>query len=78
MDFGGTEMADPRYTKWANALTGFSAEVRPGNTVAILGGSAAEPLLVEIYRSVIERGGFPVHGSDLAWYCCADARRRHR
>ena len=53
-------MADPRYAKWANALTGYSAEVLPGNTVAILGGSAAEPLLLEIYRSVLERGGFPV------------------
>jgi aminopeptidase len=53
-------MADPRYEKWAAALVGFSVEVKPGNTVAISGGVAAEPLLRAIYKEVVKRGGYPV------------------
>ncbi len=46
--------------KWAKALVGFSAEVKPGDTVAIQGGTTSEPLLRAIYREVIELGGKPV------------------
>ncbi|HEV2067958.1 MAG TPA: aminopeptidase [Thermomicrobiales bacterium] len=53
-------MADPRMTKWAKALTGYSVEVQPGQTVAIAGGIAGAPLLREIYREVVARGGYPV------------------
>jgi aminopeptidase len=53
-------MADPRMTKWAKALTGYSVEVQPGQTVAISGGITAAPLLREIYREVVARGGYPV------------------
>jgi aminopeptidase len=53
-------MADPRMVKWAKALTGYSVEVQPGQVVAIRGEPAAEPLLREIHREVIERGGHPV------------------
>lgn len=53
-------MADPRMVKWAKALAGYSVEVQPGQVVAISGGTAAEPLLQEIAREVIERGGHPV------------------
>ena len=53
-------MADPRMEKWAKALAGYSVEVEPGQVAAISGGSAAEPLLREIYREVVERGAHPV------------------
>lgn len=53
-------MADPRMMKWAKALAGYSVEIQPGQVVAISGGSAAEPLLREIYREVVERGAHPV------------------
>jgi aminopeptidase len=53
-------MADPRMVRWAKALTGYSVEVQPGQVVAIRGEQAAEPLLREIHREVIERGGHPV------------------
>ena len=53
-------MADPRMVRWAKALTGYSVDVQPGQVVAIRGERAAEPLLQEIYREVIERGGHPV------------------
>ncbi|MGD9712107.1 MAG: aminopeptidase [Thermomicrobiales bacterium] len=53
-------MTNDPMRKWAKALVGFSAEVKHGNTVAIQGGTAAEPLLRAIYREVIELGGKPV------------------
>ncbi|MDQ3539721.1 MAG: aminopeptidase, partial [Chloroflexota bacterium] len=53
-------MADPRMTKWAKALTAYSVEVEPGQTVAISGGIAGAPLLREIYREVVACGGYPV------------------
>ncbi|MDP9364393.1 MAG: aminopeptidase [Chloroflexota bacterium] len=45
---------------WAKALVGYSVEVKPGQTVAIAGGVAAEPLLRAIYREVVARGAHPV------------------
>ncbi len=53
-------MADPRMVKWAKALTGYSVDVQPGQVVAIRGEQPAEPLLREIVREVVERGGHPV------------------
>jgi len=53
-------MADPRIEKWARALTGYSVEVQPGQTVAIIGQPAAEPLLRAVHREVVRRGGYPV------------------
>jgi aminopeptidase len=53
-------MPDPRYEKWAAALAGFSVVVEPGQTVAITGGVAGEPLLRAVYAEVVKRGGFPV------------------
>ena len=54
-------MPDPRITKWANLLVGYSTRVQPGDTVAITGGLAAEPLLRAIGRAVLEAGGHPVY-----------------
>lgn len=53
-------MADPRIVKWAEVLTGYCVDVQPGQTVAIGGGVAAEPLLRAIYAQVVKRGGYPV------------------
>ncbi len=53
-------MADPRIEKWARALTGYSVEVQPGQTVAILGHPAAEPLLRAVNREVVRLGAHPV------------------
>jgi aminopeptidase len=46
--------------RWARVLTGYCVEVKPGDAVAIVGGTAAEPLLREIYRAVVASGGHPV------------------
>ena len=53
-------MPDPRMEKWARTLVNYSVTVKPGQTVAIAGGVAAEPLLRAIYREVVRAGGFPV------------------
>ena len=53
-------MADPRLEKWAKALTGYSVEVQPGQVVAITGHVPAAPLLREVAREVLARGGHPV------------------
>ncbi len=53
-------MADSRLEAWASVLVGYSVEVKPGQTVAIVGGTAAAPLLRAIYREVLRRGGHPV------------------
>lgn len=53
-------MTDPRIEKWADVLTGYCIGVQPGQSVAISGGIAAEPLLRAIYAKVVERGGNPV------------------
>lgn len=53
-------MADPRHEQWAQTLVNFSVAVQPGQTVAINGGVAAEPLLRAIYNEVIRAGGLPI------------------
>ena len=59
-------MTDPRIEKWADLLTGYCVDVQPGQSVAISGGIAAEPLLRAIFAKVIERGGFPVLVPELS------------
>jgi aminopeptidase len=51
-------MADPRLEQWAQTLVNFSVDVQPGQTVAITGGVAAEPLMRAIYNEVIKAGGY--------------------
>lgn len=53
-------MSNPMMKKWAQAICGFSAEVKPGDSVYITGGVAAEPLLRAVYAEVVARGGYPV------------------
>jgi aminopeptidase len=46
--------------RWARTLVEFSVKVKPGQTVAINGGVAAEPLMRAVYKEVIRAGGYPV------------------
>jgi aminopeptidase len=48
------------FDRWASVLVDYSTGVQPGDTVAIAGGVAAEPLLRAIVRAVLNRGGHPV------------------
>ncbi|MGI9254994.1 MAG: aminopeptidase [Thermomicrobiales bacterium] len=53
-------MTDPQMALWAETLVGYSVEVKPGQTVAISGTTAAEPLIGAIFRAVLDAGAFPV------------------
>ena len=53
-------MTDSYIEKWARALVNYSVEVKPGQTVAITGGTAAAVLLRAVHREVMRAGGLPV------------------
>jgi aminopeptidase len=53
-------VTDPRLETWARVLLGYSVDVKPGQTVAILGETAAEPLHRALFAEVVARGGHPV------------------
>lgn len=53
-------MADPRVEKLADLLVNYSIAVKPGQKIAIQGSTVAEPLLREVYASVLKAGGYPM------------------
>jgi aminopeptidase len=53
-------MRDPRLQKLADVLVNYSVHVKKGQSVRISGASVAEPLIVEVYRKVVEAGGHPL------------------
>ncbi len=53
-------MFDPRFEKLADMLVNYSVAVKPGDKVWIRGGVIAEPLLLAVYKKVIEAGGYPL------------------
>ncbi len=53
-------MRDPRAERLAKILVGYSTEVKEGETVAIDGEAAAEPLLAAVYEEVLKAGANPV------------------
>ena len=58
-------LQDPRTVRMAQTLTHYSLGVQPGWTVAINGGPAAMPLVLAVYRSVLEAGAHPFVVMDL-------------
>ena len=52
-------MADPRVEKLAQILVDHSAQIKPGDRVAIEATTAAEPLVHALYATILERGGNP-------------------
>jgi aminopeptidase len=53
-------MRDPRLAKLADVLVNYSVAVKPDQLVRINGGTIASPLVVEIYRAVLQAGGHPM------------------
>ena len=53
-------MRDPRLAKLADVLVNYSIGVKKGQVVRITGAPVAEPLVVEIFRTVVEVGGHPL------------------
>jgi aminopeptidase len=58
-------MPDPRITKLAATLVQYSVDVQSGDFVLIRGSAAGEPLIREVYREVLQRGGNPFTQIDL-------------
>ncbi len=54
-------MTDPRTGRLAHLLVNYSRQVKRGHTVLIGGSSSAEPLLLEVGREVLRRGGHPMY-----------------
>ena len=52
-------MADPRVERLAKILVDHSAQIKPGDRVAIEATTAAEPLVRALYAAILERGGHP-------------------
>ncbi len=52
-------MADPRVEQLAKILVDHSAQIKPGDRVAIEATTAAEPLVRALYAVILERGGLP-------------------
>jgi aminopeptidase len=53
-------MAESMMDRWAGVLVNYSVGVKPGDVVAVAGGTTAEPLLRAVYREVVKAGGSPV------------------
>ncbi len=53
-------MKDSRVEKLADILVNYSAKVKKGDTVLIRGDELGKPLILEVYRKVIEAGGNPL------------------
>lgn len=58
-------MVDPRIEKLAHILVDYSANIKPGDRVAIEATTAAIPLVRAVYTRVLERGGHPALLLDL-------------
>jgi len=52
-------MPDPRVEAVADILTRYSTKIQPGQLVRIFGRPAASPLLLALYRRILERGAHP-------------------
>lgn len=52
-------MADLRVERLAKILVDHSAQIQPGDRVAIEATTAAEPLVRALYAAILERGGYP-------------------
>jgi aminopeptidase len=66
-------VTDPRVRNLAKILVGYSTKVKEGETVAIEGAGAAEPLLIAVYEEVLKAGGNPIlnvglDGQSVAFY----------
>lgn len=53
-------MKDSRVEKLAGILVNYSAKVKKGDTVLIRGDELGKPLLLAVYREVVEAGGNPL------------------
>jgi aminopeptidase len=53
-------MIDQRLSRLAEVIVDYSVEVKPGDKVFINSQPVASPLVQELYRLILQRGGFPL------------------
>lgn len=53
-------MVDPRVSKLADLLVNYSVKVQPKDKVLIDGNTVGEPLILEVYKKVLQAGGYPM------------------
>ena len=76
-------MTDNRIAKFAKILVEHSANIQPGDRVAIEATTAAEPLIRELVIHILERGGYPyllldlVDGEELLFKYGNEAQLSH-
>jgi len=58
-------MGDPRYAKMARVICEYSVGIRSGDMVFIHTSPAATPLVLELTREIVQRGGYPQYLVDL-------------
>ncbi|NMB88327.1 MAG: aminopeptidase [Chloroflexi bacterium] len=73
-------MTDQRLQKMAHVLVDYSVDIQPGEKVMIESTTAAEALVREVYRRVLERGGHPhlllsLPDQDEVFYAAAQAEQ---
>ena len=59
-------MTDARVEKLARILVDHSAEIQPGDRVAIEATTAAQPLVRALYATILDRGGYPYSAAGSA------------
>jgi len=52
-------VADLRFQKFARILIDYSAQVKPGDRIAITGSTEAAPMMRELFALALERGAYP-------------------
>lgn len=70
-------MADQRIDNLARLLTEYCVDVQPGDRVAVMGSTLAEPLMLALMREILRAGGHPhlmpgFPGSDFILYSAAN------
>jgi aminopeptidase len=76
-------MADIRIEKLADLLVSYSVTIKPGDKVAIMGESLAEPLYKALYVKILQAGGHPIFYtspggiSDLFYKYASDEQLKH-
>lgn len=61
-----SRVADSRIEKLADVLVNYSLEIQPEQLVVLQGSPLAQPLLVSVYRKIIEIGAHPVVNVNLS------------
>lgn len=76
-------MIDPRIKQLAKVLVNYSIKIKEGDTISIDADAAASPLVLEVYKLLLQKGAFPkvnfgMPGFAYAYYKYASTRQLYR